>query len=413
MSAAEVSFERPARVTALVAAIVCAAASLLASPPRASAETQAQRIDALLRNVVRNDGVHAALVQAQIGRRIVIRKAYGQSMTGVLASVKMHYRNGNMAAAYVSALLLRLVEKGKVKLSDPLTKYRPELRDYPRPGDGDRVTLEMLAGMTAGYHDYVRDARLGDSIYGTPFDPVSTHTRLGLAFSQPLMFPPGTNFSYSHSNYVLLGLALERATNKPLEVSIHREVLKPLGLKNTRNSDTAAIPEPVLHTYSSERREFLGIPAGQRFFEETTFWNPQWTFPRGAIQTTNIADMTRSIIGIGTGKILKRSSFLKQVAPNLGFGRPIGPACEGCRTLDRNLGYGLGVFRYGSWVAAQPLFGGLGSVAAYLPGRRVAITIVTAMGERNFDETGSVNNFSRPLFVEIGKILAPHDPPPG
>lgn len=398
---------------ALAAAVACVALGATTGAAHASAPTQAQRIDALVRDVVQNEGVHAALVQAQVGNRIVIRKAYGQSAPGVPASVKMHYRNGNIAAAYVSALLLRLADKGKVKLSDPLTKYRPDLRDYPSPGDGDRVTLEMLAGMTAGYHDYVRDARLGDSIYGTPFDPVSTHHRLDLAFSRPLMFPPGTNFSYSHSNYVLLGLALERATNKPLEVSIYREVLKPLGLKNTRNSNTAAIPEPVLRTYSSERREFLGIPKGQRFFEETTSWNPQWTFPRGAIQTTNIADMTRGIIGIGTGKILKRSSFLKQVDANLGFGRPIGPGCEGCRTLDRNLGYGLGVFRYGSWIAAQPLFAGLGSVAGYLPGRRVAITIVTAMGERNFDETGSVNNFSRPLFVEIGKILAPHDPPPG
>jgi CubicO group peptidase (beta-lactamase class C family) len=377
----------------------------------ASAATQVQQIDAAIQNAISTRGLNAVLVQASVGRRTVISKAYGQSMPGVPASVDMHFRNGNVAAMYVSTLLLRLVDQGKVSLNDPLSKFRPDLRNMPNPGDGDRVTLGMLAGMTAGYHDYEQDQRLGDYIYTHPFEPFTTAQQLELAFSKPIQFTPGSNFSYSHTDYVLLGLALEKITGLPLRTAISRYVLRPLGLRNTRASQTAYIPPPVLHTYSSERREFLEIPAGKPFLEETTFWNPAWTFPRGAVETTTIADMTRSIVDIGSGKLLSRRSYHTQIDAHIGFGHEQ-EGCESCRTLTKVLGYGLGVFRRGAWIAAEPLFAGLGSVAAYLPSKHIAISVVAALGQGSFDAEGTGRNDARPLFTEIAKILAPKDAPP-
>lgn len=71
------------------------------------------------------------------------------------------------------------------------------------------------------------------------------------------------------------------------------------------------------------------------------------------------------------------------------------------------------MFRNGSWISAQPLFAGLGSVAAYHPSKRVSIAIAVALGAGAYDDDGIPTNFSKPLFNRIGKILAPDDPPPG
>ena len=105
---------------------------------------------------------------------------------------------------------------------------------------------------------------------------------------------------------MILGLALEKITKLPLRVALSRQVLRPLGLHGTVASRTrAAIPSPALHAFSPERKSFLGS-AGNTIDEESTFWNPSWTLARGSVETTDIKDMTRTAIGIGSGRLLTR-----------------------------------------------------------------------------------------------------------
>jgi hypothetical protein len=59
----------------------------------------------------------------------------------------------------------------------------------------------------------------------------------------------------------------------------------------------------VLHAFSSERREPLGIAPATRFYEESTYWNPSWTLAQGAIQTTNIDDLAATAVAVGTGAL--------------------------------------------------------------------------------------------------------------
>lgn len=393
------------RARVLAATMVCAAAMAAVAAEQSSAASQRARIDTAIREAFRTDGIRAVIVHATVDGRTVIRKAYGQSLTNVPATVDMHFRNGNVVAMYMSTLLLKLVEQGRAKLDDPVSKFVPNLPE------GDRVTLRMLADMTAGYEDYVRQPQFVAMLYTNPFAAFTTRQQLDLGLAKPLQFTPGTNFAYAHTNYVILGLALEKITRLPLQTALSRFVLKPLGLRNTVASQSARIPEPVLHTFSSERRGFLGIPAGTRFSEETTFWNPSWSFARGSVETSDITDLTRTAIGIGEGRLLTRSSYRLQMAPRVGFGRPQ-ENCLTCRALTRDAGYGLGVFRTGSWIAAQPLFAGLGSVAAYNPAKRVSIAVAVAFGEGAFDADGGPVNSSKALYGQIGRILAPDDPPP-
>ena len=68
-------------------------------------------------------------------------------------------------------------------------------------------------------------------------------------------FEPGTNWGYSHTNYVILGRVLEQIAGMPLADAIRKYVLEPMGLKQTGALTTPEIPQPVLHAFSSERRE--------------------------------------------------------------------------------------------------------------------------------------------------------------
>jgi CubicO group peptidase (beta-lactamase class C family) len=391
---------------AAVGAVLGSTGALCAagSPPVSAATTQA-RIDAVVRGAIAHHGIRAAIVQATVDGRPVITRAYGMSMTGVPATTRMHFRNGAVAISYMSTLLLRLVDEHKVKLSDRVSRWLPYLRD------SRRVTLGMLARMTAGYHDYEVDPRLATMLYTNPFGAVTTREQLRLALDEPQQFTPGTNWSYSHSDYVILGLVLERVTKLPLNVALRRMVLRPLGLRNTVASQTAAIPSPVLHAFSPERKSFLGIPASTPFDEDSTFWNPSWTLARGAVETTDIADLTRTAIGIGSGRLLSRRSYQQQIDPHIGFGHPQ-PGCERCTTLSRLYGYGLGVVRNGGWILQNPLFGGYAAIESYLPSKRVSIALAVTFKPSSYDAQGNASSYwTAGLYAQIGKILAPHDPP--
>jgi CubicO group peptidase (beta-lactamase class C family) len=389
----------------VLAAGICVVVLVAQRPQPASAASVKSRIDRVIRTAIAHHGIRAVIFQATVRGRVIMTKAYGQSMTGVPATTRMHFRNGAVAISYMSTLLLRLVDQGKVKLDDKVSKWLPNLRD------SNRVTLGQLARMTAGYHDYEVDPLLDQVLNQNPYGAVTTQDQLRLALDEPLQFTPGTNWSYSHSDYVILGLALEKITKLPLNVALSRMVLRPLGLRNTVASQTAAIPAPVLHSFSPERKMFLGIAPSTPFEEESTFWNPSWTLARGAVQTTDITDLTRTAIGIGTGRLLTRRSYHQMIDPHLGFGHPQ-PGCERCTKFTRLYAYGIGVAINGSWVLQNPLFAGHAAIESYLPSKRISIALAVTFKPSSYDYQGNVSNYwTSGLYSQIGKILAPRDPP--
>jgi len=127
-------------------------------------------------------------------------------------------------------------------------------------------------------------------------------------------------------------------------------------------------------------------------------------------ETTNIADMTSTAIGIGTGRLLSPGLHRLQINPNLGFGHPQSK-CERCITLNRIYGYGLGVVRNGSWILQNPLFGGYGAIESYLPSKRISIALAVTFKAASFDSKGNYSSYWNTLYAQIGKVLAPGDPP--
>jgi CubicO group peptidase (beta-lactamase class C family) len=386
----------------------CAPGALPTQTPTSTTDTvKADAVMRIVRDTMAQAHLKAAIVRVTVNGKEIVTQAVGESMTGVPATTSMHFRNGAVAISYVSTLLLKLVDEKKLNLDDKLSKWLPEIPN------ADRVTLGQLAQMTSGYVDYViGNTAMNDALYANPFRHWTTHDLLNFAVNKPLLYDPGTNWNYAHTNYVLLGLALEKATGEDMPTLLSEKVLRPLGLTNTANSETAQIPAPALHAFSSERRETLNIPAGTPFYEESTYWDPSWTITHGAIQTTNIYDLEATAVGIGSGKLLTADSYKKMVSTDLRGKTHKQPGCTTCDEMNDIYTYGLGIVISGNWLVQNPLFSGYAAIEGYLPSQKIAIAAAVTFAPEAFDGQGSYRNVADPLFRKIAAELAPHDAPP-
>jgi CubicO group peptidase (beta-lactamase class C family) len=282
------SSRRFARGIAALAASIVLPSFALPSPAAADTPSVAT-IQQVVRSSMAKNHLKAVIVQVRSNGTDVYTGAFGDSMTGVPATSDMHFRNGALAFTYMSTLLLEFVDQKKVTLETKLSAYFPDL-----PSAG-RITLRNLSQMTSGYADYVYQPETIQGLYRNPFRQWTPEELIHIGVSKPMEFAPGTNWGYSHTNYVILGRVLEKIAGMPLADAIRQYVLEPMGLKQTGALSTPAIPEPVLHAFTSERREELGIKSGIPFYEEATFWNPSWTTIEGAVETTDISDLSVSI----------------------------------------------------------------------------------------------------------------------
>jgi CubicO group peptidase (beta-lactamase class C family) len=323
--------------------------------------------------------LHAVILGVWIDKKQVVTAALGQSMTGVPATTHMHFRIGSIAIAYLTTLLLQLVDQKRVSLDDKLSKWLPSLPH------ADSITLGMLAESRSGYADYEKSPALAKALYADPFREFSQQELIQIATPQKLLYKPGTSWSYAHTNFVILGEALQKITGKPVARLMQEQILAPLGLHDTDSPSTPDIRPPVLHAFDSERGRY----------EESTYWNPSWTLASGAIMTSNIYDVGKSAIAIGTGALLSPQSHREQIFPRSLLSRP------------QKVYYGLGVLIVNSWTLQNPLFSGYQAAMAYLPSKKIAIAITSTLGEKS----ASLTNYSQLLLQQIGKYLAPSQPP--
>ncbi|MBV9579432.1 MAG: beta-lactamase family protein [Chloroflexi bacterium] len=353
------------------------------------------------------DHLRAVIVKVTEGDQLLADQAFGESIIGEPATTDMHFRNGAVAFEYLATLLLQYVDEGRVSLDDTIDHWEPMLPE------ANQVTLKMLANQTSGYPDFETDPDWTAAFNADPSHIFTFDERIKYAFSRPVQFAPGTNWSYSHTNFMILGSILAQIGEQPLDVLLQERVLGPMGLTSTVASRTSEIPEPVLHTFSSERRAALGIPPTDAFYEEATFWNTQWGTPAGANQTTTIDDMLTTAIQVGRGTLLSPSSYEAMTGPNLlGFGHSQDNCKPSCFTQVPIYNYGLGVVRSGSWLLQNPLLSGQGAIAAYLPSQQIAIAAVVTFMPEAFDAQGNYTNAGNALFRSIAAYLAPEDAPP-
>ena len=191
----------------------------------------------------------------------------------------------------LTTVFLRLVDQGVLSLDDHVAKWFPQ---FPR---ADKVTLRMLASSTSGYADFVTSKEFNTRFEADPFQFWTPEEVLDIVRKLPKVFPPGTSWAFSDTNFVLLGHVIVKATGRSYEDLLQSNVLDRLGMDDTTYTTTTAIPEPTLHAYSNER----GV------YEETTYWSPTWA-TYAATATSTLDDMARFSQALGTGSLLSKGS---------------------------------------------------------------------------------------------------------
>ena len=229
----------------MLKAILLTALTLAALPvtPAHGRQTQApqtpdlrgaiERVDALAAAELAQDNVGSITIGVVSGGKLVWTKSYGYADTEkkLPATKDTVYPVGSITKQLTALMLLQLVERGKVRLSDPVEKYLPEVSGLRnRFAGAPPITLVQLATHTSGLDREPDDEQMLH-IKG----PVSEWEKKLIATIPLTRFinEPGTRYSYSNVGYAILGLALGRAAGEPYVEYIQKHILKPLGMSRT------------------------------------------------------------------------------------------------------------------------------------------------------------------------------------
>ena len=160
------------------------------------------------------------------------------------------FRIASITKQFTAALILQLVEEGKIKLDGKITDYLP---DY-RKDTGDKVTIHHLLNQTSGIPDYSARPNFSNEI---------SRMRYGVAdfvkkfASDDLEFEPGSKYRYSNSGYHILGAIVEQVTGKTYETNLQERILKPLGMTNSGYANNSTLLEKHADSYEKTPTGYL------------------------------------------------------------------------------------------------------------------------------------------------------------
>src|ERR1700757_5334614 len=199
------------------------------------AQISGSRFDRQVQAYVRNGDFSGSVLVAK-DAHILFQKSYGMANYewNIPNSENTKYHIASVTKTFTAAAVLNLEQQGKLKLSDPLSKYVPDFLN------GERITIEQLLTHTSGLPDF----------YSLPEYPIKKYQRVTLpdliawVKTKPLDFLPGSKSSYSNTGYGFLAYIIEQVSGEPYEEFVAREILKPAGLKDTATfRDDAIIPD--------------------------------------------------------------------------------------------------------------------------------------------------------------------------
>lgn len=160
------------------------------------------------------------------GPQVLFSRAYGyaQAEWNIPSTPAGRFHLGSITKPFTATAVLQLAASGALRLDEPICKHLKAC-----PAAWQSVTISQLLNHTSGIPDYMMLQS-----YWRDFLMLKTPGQMVASFSdQPLLFTPGSRFSYSNSGYYLLGLIIESATRRRYEDVLKERIFKPLGLADT------------------------------------------------------------------------------------------------------------------------------------------------------------------------------------
>ena len=290
--------------------------------------------------VAKNGGRSAPLVERAFGFADRDRKVPVTTSTVFhIASVSKHV---------TAAVVLHLVDAGKLSLDDEVTKYVPEA-----PTHGRHVTIRQLLNHTSGLHNFTS---LPDAEANERLDLTQAQV-LGLVKDLPLDFEPGTSWRYSNTGFFLAGMVVERITGTDYATYLRDELFRPLSMTSSS----------LCTSHSSIPLLASGFDVRQGALIEAAPMTWALPFAAGAICST-AADMGRFEAAIESGRFISRSRLVEMRAATV--------LSDGTR-VDYGLGTRLGSLHGHRVVGHTGNGGGFNAVLESFPDERLTVVVLT------------------------------------
>jgi CubicO group peptidase (beta-lactamase class C family) len=308
-----------------------------------------QRLDRLVLDCYPSATEPGTAVLVMVDGKPVLRKGYGMADVekGVKVTPDMIFRIASVTKQFTAVAVLQLVQQGKISLDDPITKHLPDFDTR-----GKTITIENLLTHTSGLFN-VTALDDFDSQITRDLKPIEV---ANLIAGKPLEFEPGSKFKYSNTNYILLGMLIEKVTGRTYAENLESSIAKPLGLADTRYSRDDALTPRHARGYDLES-------SGQ--------WAPMkpmsmtQPFAAGAIEST-VDDLAKWTQALADGKAVDSKLLERAWTPY--------------KPTERPSDYGYGWFiRTGSgerWIGHNGGINGFQSAAVWIPEKKVFVAIL-------------------------------------
>lgn len=348
-----------------MAALVVAALTGAGVAPASAAGTPATHSDPM-RDVARHVlaiGAPGYMARIDDGRRVATTtvgladRATRRPLTG-----REQFEIGSNTKTFMATLALQLVDRGQLDLDAPVSKYLPGV--VP---NGRNITVRMLLNHTSGLFNYTSDPDFLPGLEKDPQHVVTERELLDVAFKHEPNFAPGQGWSYSNTNYTLIGMILRSRTGRSLPQLVRERIARPLGLTRTYFADPRATNTGPGYAHGYAVR-FGATP--RTYTDVSDLPIGGWGGAAGAVISTQ-QELSRFFSAVLSGQLFSTEQ-LKQMKTTVDL--PAGVGIEG--------GYGLGLFKFVSpcgtvWGHGGDTLGHHSTAVASADGRRTAVSDTT------------------------------------
>jgi CubicO group peptidase (beta-lactamase class C family) len=300
----------------------CGGSGNVTPPDNPTPTTLAGAVDGVANSELKQQGIPGMTVALAKNGSVLYVKAYGMADVDSKAATQAGtiFQIGSITKQFTAALIMKLQEQGKLDADDLVSKYLPA---YSWP---ETLSLRMLLTHTSGLANYTGFTQNAQwSANG-----VSEPTVLKAICEAPLLFQPGTQWSYSNSNYFVLGVIIEKLSGQSYELILKQTIFNPLSLTSTYYVLPPASQAAVGYTYSASGP----IPA--QIVDRSA------PFAAGAL-SSNVYDLIAWDNALIHGKVVSADSFKEMTEgnPNIpgagayGFGLGLG-TFNGRATIGHN-----------------------------------------------------------------------------
>lgn len=189
----------------------------------------------------------------------------------------------SVGKTFVAAIVLQLVQQGEIGLDDPLQKWLGKEEWFDRLSNSQDIKVRMLLNHTSGVAPHLESRRFVEILQADRDKVWHPEELISLSLERPALFKAGTDWAYSDTNYILLGMIVERITHQPYYKTLQDRLLKPLGLRDTIPSDSRKVPGLVPGYQSPDSP----IGSGKTIVDGRFYINLQYEWTGGGLASTS------------------------------------------------------------------------------------------------------------------------------